>query len=73
MHLKRDILLLANNFRKICLENYSLGPPKFLSAPGLASQAALKGTEVKEELLTDIDTLLNTEKCIRGGTCYAVY
>ena len=39
----------------MCLEIYELDPAKFLSAPGLAWQAALKKTKVKLHLLTDID------------------
>ena len=49
LYLKSDILLLADvfeNVRKMC---YQLHPAKFLSAPGLAWQAALKKTEVKLE------------------------
>ena len=46
---------------------------KFLSVPGLAWQAALKKTEVKLELLTDIDMLLMVEKGIRGGICQAIH
>ena len=57
LYLKGDTLLLADVFRKICLKIYHLDPVKFLSVPVLAWQAALKGTEVKLELLTDIDTL----------------
>ena len=53
-------------FRKILLKIYRLDPVKFLSASGLAWQAALKKTEVKLELLTDIDMLLTVEKGIRG-------
>ena len=41
---------------------YHLDPVKFPSAPGLAWQAALKKTEVKLELLTDIDMPLMVEK-----------
>ena len=44
-----------------------------LSAPGLAWQAALKKTEVKLELLTDIDMLLMVEKGIRRGICHAIH
>ena len=61
LHLKSDTLLLADvfeNFRKMCLKIYHLDPVKFFSTPGLAWQAALKKTEVKLELWTDIDMLL---------------
>ena len=61
------------NFRKMCLKIYQLDPAKFFSAPGLAWQAALKKTEVKLELLTDIDMLLMIEKGIRGGICNAIH
>ena len=43
-----------------------LDPVKFLSAPGLAWQAALKKTELKLELLTDIDMLLRLKKELEG-------
>ena len=69
LYLKSDTLLLADvfeNFRKMCLKIYHLDPVIFLSAPGLAWQVALKKTEVKLELLTDIDMLLMVEKRIRG-------
>ena len=47
---------------EMCLEIYELDPAKFLSAPGLAWQAALKKTKVELALLTDIDMLLMVEK-----------
>ena len=62
---ENDTLLLADvfeNFRQMCLKIYQLDPSKFLSTPGLALQAVLKRTEVKLELLTDIDMLLTAEK-----------
>ena len=61
------------NFRNMCLQIYELGPAKFLSAPGLAWQAALKKTKVKLDLLTNIDMLLMVEKGIRGGICHSIY
>ena len=75
-YFKSDTLLLADvfkNFRKMCLKIYHLGPVKILSAPGLVWQAALEKTEVKLELLTDIDMLLMVEKGIRGAICHAVH
>ena len=66
LYLKSDTLLLADVFE-------NLNPTKFLSALGLTWQAALKKTEVKLELLTDIDTLLMVEKGIRIGICHAIH
>ena len=76
LYLKIETLLLADvfkNFRKIFFKIYHLDPVKFLSAPGLAWQAALKKAEVKLELLTDIDMLLMVEKVIRRGICHAIH
>ena len=58
---------------EICLEIYELDLAKFLSAPGLAWQAALKKTKVKLDLLTDIDMLLMIEKGIRGVISHSIY
>ena len=60
-------------FRDKCIEIYGLDPSYFLSAPGLAWQACLKQTEVKLELLTDIDMLLMVEKGTRVGICQSVH
>ena len=57
----------------ICLKNYKLDPGKFLSILGLTWKAALKKTEIKLELLTDIDMLLMVEKGIRGGRWHAIH
>ena len=76
MYVQNDTLLLPDvfeNFRNMCLEIYELDPGKFLSALGLAWQAALKLTNVKLDLLTVIDMLLMVEKGIRGGMCHSVY
>ena len=65
-----DVLLLTDvfeNFRDICIKNYNLDPAHYYTASGLALDAALKVTEVKLELLSNMDMLLMVEKCIRGG------
>ena len=79
MYFKKDTLLLSDvfgvfeNFRKMCLKIYQLDSAKFLSAPRLAWQAALKKAEVELDLLTDIDMLLKAEKSIRERICDAIY
>ena len=70
LYVQSDTLLLADvfeNFQNMCIEIYELNPAKYLSAPVLAWQAALKKIKIKLELLTDIDILLMVEKGIRGG------
>ena len=57
----------------MCLKMYGLDPACFLTAPGLAWQAALKKTKVKLDLLTDIDMLLMVEKGIRGEIYHSIY
>ena len=67
---KLDVLLLADvfeNFRNICIKNYELDPAHYYTAPGLAWEAALKTTDVKLGLLSDIDMFLMFEDGIRGG------
>ena len=67
MYVQCDTLLFVDvfeNFRNMGINIYKLDPLKFLSAPGLALQAALKKTEAKLDLLTDIDMLLVVEKGI---------
>ena len=70
LYIQGAILLFADvseNLRNMCLIKYKLDPAKFISAPGLAWQAALKMTKVKLGLLTDIGLLLMVQKRIRGG------
>ena len=55
------------------LELYELDPSRFLTAPGLAWQAALKKSKVKLNLSTDINILLTVQKGTRGGICDAIY
>ena len=57
----------------MCLEVYELDPAHSLSTLGLAWQAIFKKTEVKLDLLTDIDMLLMVEKGIRGGIGHSIY
>ena len=76
MFVQSNTLLLPNvfvNFRNMCLEIYELDPAKFLSAPGLAWEVALKRTKVKLDLLTDIYILLMVEKGIRERICHSSY
>ena len=76
LHVKSDTVLLADvfgNFRNMCLEIYEVDPAKFLWAPGLACQAALKKIKLKLPLLTDIDMIFMVEKGIRGEICHSIY
>ena len=61
------------NVREMCSKTYHSNPAKFLSAPGLSWQAALKKAEVKLELLPNIDMLIMVEKDIREGICHAIH
>ena len=75
-NIQGDRLLLADvfeNLRNMCFEIYELGPACFLTAPGLAWQAALKKTEVILDLLTYIDILLMVGKGIIGRMCHSIY
>ena len=75
LHIQSNKFLLADvfeNFQNMYLEIFELDPAGFLTAPGLAWQAALKKTKVKLDLLTDLGMLLMVEKGIREGICQAV-
>ena len=70
LYLKSDVLLLADvfeEFRNICMENYSLDPAWYYTSRGLSWDALLKHSKVNLELLADPDMLLMFEKGIRGG------
>ena len=59
-----------------CLVLYFHDHTQFLSAPGLAWQAALKTTKVKSfklDYITGTNMLLMIEKCIRGEICHSIY
>ena len=73
LYLKSDILLLADvfeNFRKTCLQYYKLDPCHYFTSPGLSWDAMLKMTDIKLELMIDIDMFQFIEKGMRGGTSY---
>ena len=58
LYLKTDIFLLADvseRFINTCLEYYGLDSCHYFSSPGLSWDAMLKMTEIKLELISDID------------------
>ena len=66
-----DVPLLADifeNFRNICMNHNRLDSAWYISAPGVAWDAALIITKVQQELLSNPDMLLMIESGIRGGT-----
>ena len=70
LYLKTDVFLLADvfeSFRKTSLENYGLDPNHYYTSPGLSMAACLKYTDIKLELITDVDILLMLESGVRGG------
>ena len=76
LYMQSGTLLLADvfeNFRDMCVKEYELDPPHFLSLPGLAFQACLEKTNIELELLTDYDMLLMVEEGIRGGICHSIH
>ena len=73
LYLKSDILLLADvfeNFRKTCLQYYKLDPCHYFTSPGLSWDAMFKMTDIKLELMVDIDMFQYIEKGMRGGISY---
>ena len=70
LYLKSDILLLADvfeNFRKTCLQYYKLDPCHYFTSPGLSWDAMLKMTNIKLELMTDVDMFQFIETALREG------
>lgn len=70
LYLKCDVLLLADSFekfRKISLATYCLDPCYYVSSPSLSWDAMLLHTNVKLDLITDVEMYQMIEKGIRGG------
>ena len=73
LYLKSDILLLADvfeSFRETCLQYYKLDPCHYFTSPGLSWDAMLKMTDIKLELMTDIDMFQFIEMGMHGGVSY---
>ena len=58
------------SFRKTCLQYYRLDPCHYFTSPGLSWDAMLKMTNIKLELMTDVDMFQFIEKGMRGGVSY---
>ena len=70
LYLLTDVLLLADvmhNFRELCLTNYKLDPWRFHTVPGLSLSAGLRITDVRIDLIEDVDMHLFVEAGMRGG------
>ena len=70
LYVKTDVILLANVFekyRKLFDQVYELDPCHYYSAPNFSWEAMLKRTDVKLDLISDIDMLLFCERAMRGG------
>ena len=73
LYLESDILLLADvfeNFRKTCLQYYKLDPCHYFTSPGLSWDSMLRMTDIRLELMTDIDMFQFIQKGMRGGISY---
>ena len=57
----------------MCIKVYEVDTIHFLSAPRLAWVACIRKTEVKLELITNVNMLLMIEEGIKGGICHAIH
>ena len=67
LYLGSDVLLLTDVFE---MQYYKLDPCHCFTSPGLSWDAMLKMTNIKLELMTDIDMFQFTEKGMHGGVSY---
>ena len=75
-YLKSDITLLAdvfNNFRKIIFDNLGLDPIKYISAPSLTKDCALKYSKAKIENIKDVSIFQFVRKSIMGGLSNSIF
>ena len=66
-------LLLADvfeSFRETCLQYYKLDPCHYFTSLGLSLDAMLKMSNIKLELMTDVDMFQFIEKGMPGGVSY---
>ena len=73
LYLVSDVLLLTDvfeNFKKTCMQYCKLDPCHYFTSPGLSWDAMLKMTNIKLELMTDIDMFQFIEKGMHGGVSY---
>ena len=69
-YLISDITLLAdifNNFRKIIFDNLGLDPVKYISAPSLTKDCALKYSNCKIENIKDVSIFQFDRNSVMGG------
>ena len=69
-YLKSDITLLAdifNNFRKTIFDEFELDVCKYISAPSLSKDIALKKSKVKIENIKDVTIFQFVKNSIMGG------
>ena len=67
------VLVLADvfqNFEKTCMQYYQLDPCHYFTSLGLSWDAMLKMTDIKLELIIDIEMFQFIEKGMRGGVSY---
>ena len=72
LYLVSNVLLLTDvfeNFRKT-MQYYKLDPCHYFTSPGLSWDAMLKMTNIKLELMMDIDIFQFIEKGMHGGVSY---